>query len=225
MVHSISQTLVHLVMQHPSAPDLLRDAGLDFWARGRRSVAEACEEAGVDPQRLLQEIHDQDRRTDPLPRWDLRPLRELVDYLETVEHPRLLRALGEVRRRARSMVSTADGAAGGQRLVVLLDELALDLTSHAEKEEEILYPLILEGHAARARESIHAMEVEHDDQMQILAQIRAGLLECQRGDDENEDRWSSLARRLGALEALLTDHIHLENNILFPRGFFEGRSS
>ena len=87
---------------------------------------------------------------------------------------------------------------------------------HLAKEEKVLFPIILDGMGRMAAGPIRVMEQEHDDH-------REGLIETRRlttdftVPPEACTSWQALYLRLDALEADLMEHIHLENNVLFPR--------
>jgi regulator of cell morphogenesis and NO signaling len=94
--------------------------------------------------------------------------------------------------------------------------MAHELEQHMMKEEQILFPLILSGRGAMAGGPISVMEQEHADAAADLARTRTLTADLTPPADAC-NTWRSLYLRLGALESDLKDHIHLENNVLFPR--------
>ena len=90
------------------------------------------------------------------------------------------------------------------------------MLEHLAKEEQVLFPLILGGRGRMAGGPISAMESEHDDHAASLRETRR-LTADLVAPDEACTTWRALYLRLGALEAELMDHIHLENNVLFRR--------
>ena len=80
----------------------------------------------------------------------------------------------------------------------------------------MLFPMILGGRGRMAGGPISAMESEHDDHAESLRETRR-LTADFVAPEEACPSWRALYLRLGAFEAELMDHIHLENNVLFRR--------
>ena len=87
---------------------------------------------------------------------------------------------------------------------------------HLEKEERILFPAILDGAGPALAGPVHCMEAEHTDHGENLAATRA-LTNDLRAPAEACTTWRALYEGLASLERDLMEHIHLENNVLFPR--------
>jgi regulator of cell morphogenesis and NO signaling len=98
----------------------------------------------------------------------------------------------------------------------LLADVQAAVESHLSKEEKILFPLILAGRGQTAHMPVQAMIHEHEDHGQNLIRIRK-LTKDLKLPEYACASWRELYRALGELEVELMDHIHLENNILFPR--------
>jgi regulator of cell morphogenesis and NO signaling len=84
------------------------------------------------------------------------------------------------------------------------------------KEERILFPMIKSGQGAMAGGPISVMEHEHDSAGAALHRLRE-LTDGYEVPGEACNTWRALWHGLAALEESLQQHIHLENNILFPR--------
>jgi regulator of cell morphogenesis and NO signaling len=102
----------------------------------------------------------------------------------------------------------------------------MDVLDHLAKEEQVLFPLIRSGQGRLAAGPAHAMEREHQDHGRNLARMR-DLTNDLTPPQEACTTWRALYLRLESLENELMEHIHLENNVLFPRALCEegGRSS
>ena len=98
----------------------------------------------------------------------------------------------------------------------MLDDVRLAVESHLAKEEQILFPLILAGRGPMAHMPVQVMVHEHRDHGQNLERIRKITADF-KVPEQACASWRELYRALGELEVELMDHIHLENNILFPR--------
>jgi len=107
----------------------------------------------------------------------------------------------------------ADCPAG---LADLLAEMGEAIESHLAKEEKILFPLIVAGRGQTAHMPVQVMVQEHEDHGRNLRRIRE-LTGDLRAPEDACASWRELYRALAQLELELMSHIHLENDILFPR--------
>jgi regulator of cell morphogenesis and NO signaling len=210
------QHLSDIAVSHPGATRVLRGFGLDFCCHGGRPLAEACHEKGIDPARVKAEIEAAPADAD-MAAWAERPLDELIDFIVERYHAGLRRDLPEIDRLAadvdRAHAEHPDRPAG---LPDLLRTLHEDITEHLAKEEQILFPMIKRGDGRNAWGPIHVMETEHEDAGSILARIRSVTGDLKAPGDACPT-WKALYRELDRLEQELMEHIHLENNVLFPR--------
>ena len=210
-------TLAELATTRPGATVVFHAHGLDFCCGGRRSLTEACAERGLDPARLLAAIEAEEAPPADPSRWSGAPDDELIRHLVDFYHPRLRRDLEQVVAMAERVearhAERADRPAG---LASHLRAMAAELDQHMMKEEQILFPMILSGRGALAGGPISVMEREHADAAADLRRTRELTAELTAPQDAC-NTWRSLYLRLGALESELKDHIHLENNVLFPR--------
>ena len=111
----------------------------------------------------------------------------------------------------------------------LYNALDTELTNHLRKEEEVLFPYIVAAEAHRqggpkepsacfgsVGNPIRQMEAEHESAGEVLVQIRKVTSGYSLPDDACSD-FPALYEELERMEEDLHQHIHLENNILFPR--------
>ena len=112
-----------------------------------------------------------------------------------------------------------DACAGAGKDVAIviaeIDRLAEDLTLHREKEQRILFPWLRSGRGATAVAPVLAMELEHDETMCHLRELRR-LCRDYRVPARAGPSVAALWRGLERLEDDLVRHIHTENNLLFP---------
>ena len=106
------------------------------------------------------------------------------------------------------------GVGGGMGSAV--EALARDLLPHLMKEEQILFPWILSGRQPAPRPPILVMEHEHQAAGALLESIKA-LTDDFQPPVGACATWRVLYARLEAFDLSLRAHIHLENNVLFPR--------
>lgn len=211
------RSLAELATQRSGAALVFHRLGLDFCCHGQRSLAEACEQRGLDVARIERELVQAERDAAPEVRWDERPLDALVEHVLTRYHaahraelPRLVDLARKVERVHAARASAPHG------LAAFLEELARSLEEHMQKEELVLFPLILDGRGRMAAMPVQAMEREHEDHGRNLERLRA-LTGGYRAPDEACTTWRALYLGLAELERQLLQHIHLENNVLFPR--------
>jgi len=211
------KTLGDLVTAFPAAAQVLQRYRLDYCCGGKQSLREACAAGNVDVEAVLRDIEAAMAGNVDVARWEDRPLDELVQYILDryhaplrIELPRLLALAGQVER---AHADKPDRPAG---LADLLNDMMIAVESHLAKEEQILFPLIVAGRGPTAHMPVQVMVMEHADHGRNLQRIRTltGDLSIPNSACAS---WRELYRALGELEAELMDHIHLENNILFPR--------
>ena len=173
-----------------------------------------------------------------LPGWTSAPLSALIRHILDTHHAYLRGALPKLSQ----LVQNATPAAGGeqgealQEIAQVFRDLRSELESHMWKEEMVLFPLIegLEAaeatgqaappsHCGSVRNPIRVMESEHGNAKHALAELRrlTGGFTAPAGASTDI---RNLLTGLAELETDLHSHIHLEDDILFPRaGELEGR--
>ena len=214
---SDASTLADLAVTHPAASRVFHRHGLDFCCHGRRPLAEACAERGLAASGVLDEIEGEEAMAPDQPRWDERPIADLVHHIVGFYHQRLRVELPELVSMAAKVEDRhAAKASCPTGLLAHLEETWQAVVEHLAKEEQILFPMILAGRGRMAAGPVHVMEAEHDDHAESLRKIRE-LTNDLVAPEEACATWRALYLRLAAFEAELMDHIHLENNVLFRR--------
>ncbi|MBN2528947.1 MAG: iron-sulfur cluster repair protein YtfE [Deltaproteobacteria bacterium] len=212
-----NQSLGKLVTEIPGAARIFHEHGLDFCCGGKQTLAEACESKRVNIEQVQTALSAINDTEEAHIRWDRRPLEELVQHILERYHAALRTELPWLVQLAEKVEDVhRDAPARPTGLVKLLREIQLAVESHLGKEEQILFPLILAGHGDRAHMPIQVMLQEHEDHGQNLQRIRT-LTSDLTPPSYACSSWKELYRALGKLEVDLMAHIHLENNVLFPR--------
>lgn len=213
---SPGQTLAELATIHPAASRVFHRHRLDFCCHGRRPLADAAAERGLDPAALLAEIEAAEPGASD-ERWDEKALPELIQFLVDHYHARLRSELPElVQMAVRVEEVHGEKASCPRGLGVHLREVHGNVLDHLAKEEGVLFPMILSGSGALATAPVSVLEAEHDEHGAALQRTRE-LTDDLRAPDEACTTWRALYLRLEQLEAELMEHIHLENNVLFRR--------
>ncbi len=226
-----NQTLGELVARQPAAAPVLEHYQMDYCCGGSTKIEAACSSAGITVEQLSREIAaaapvNGTTATD----WTQAALPDLIAHIVAAYHQRLRAWLPELEALA-SKVVRAHGSqhAELESLRLQLESLATELRSHMEKEEYILFPYIEQlaqltpGQAGHARPSFgslrHPLSVmlrEHADAGEALAAMRRLSGDYVMPGDACPS-WRRFYSSLAELEAELHAHIHLENQILFPR--------
>lgn len=214
---SPNTTLAQIAIDNPAAPGVFLRHGLDFCCHGQRPLAEACTEKGIDPRTVIAEIE----RNTPAPpekgSWAVRPLPEIVEFILERYHAAHRRDVPDLILLAAKVEQVhAEKASCPRGLTRHLQDIQEAMESHMAKEERILFPLISAGRGAMAVMPIKVMMAEHEDHGQSLRRTRE-LTADLVPPPEACTTWRALYAGLAKLEAELMEHIHLENNILFPR--------
>ena len=238
MTTTATFTLADLAAASPAAIRVLEQHGLDYCCGGKQALEAACLTKGIAPDQILREI---DAATAAVPAdrdWQTAPLDELVSHIVETHHAYLKVELPALSARIAKVVAVHGGRDPQRlpRLATVFADLRNEMETHLVKEEAILFPFIAQYGVAQSRNQpappvpfgsiahpIAVMEHEHDGAGDALAEIR------ELTDGYNPPAYAcstvrALYEGLKALEKDLHIHIHLENNILFPRAIaFEKR--
>ncbi len=212
-----NQTLGLIATTTPAATPVFLKHRLDFCCGGGRKLEDACRDAGLDPQVVLDEIARAGTPTPPQ-RWDLATLPQLIEFILHHYHeplraevPGLIHAAKKVERVHAQKANCPHG------LAEFLEQVHGELESHMGKEEQVLFPAILSGaRGDQLHMPIRVMMHEHDDHGANLQRLRQLTTDFQP-PPEACATWRGLYAALANLESELMQHIHLENNVLFPR--------
>ena len=212
-----SLTLADLAITRPGATRVFLKHGLDFCCRGRRPLDEVCTEKGLDPNAILDEITDEEATGGDLSELATRPIEELVDFIESHYHKRLRAELPELISMADKVEQVhANKPTCPHGLAAHLRTIHSAVLDHLAKEEQVLFPMIRSGYRDRAGAPIRVMEQEHEDHGRNLEYLRAQAYQF-TAPPEACATWKALYLRLNRMSDELMEHIHLENNVLFPR--------
>ena len=221
-----------IATRHPGTIRVFQRHGIDFCCGGKRPLAEACSEHGLQYETLRRELAAEMAGPSPDERnWDEAPLAELADHIVARYHDRLREELPRLAAMA-DRVLTVHGEKYPDVLPALartFHGLRSELESHTMKEEQILFPWVreMEGIARTGANPaglpgpsvdgpIAVMEAEHDDAAHALAELRR-LTDGFQPPTGACTTFRGLYHGLAELEADTHQHIHLENNVLFPR--------
>lgn len=220
--------VARIAARWPATIRVFQRHGIDFCCKGGRPVGEVCEEKGLELSRLLAELADAERGEEPDETdWTRAPLADLVEHILRRYHDRLAEDLPRLSAMAAAVVA-AHGASHPEvrEVAATLAALRADLEAHTWKEERVLFPAIVERERVTGGAGtspglplagpIQAMEAEHEEAGRAFARLRSLSTDYQPPSGACPT-FRGLYQGLSVLESDTHRHIHLENNILFPR--------
>lgn len=224
---SPASTLGAIVAAHPLLSRVFERLGLDYCCGGKRTLAQACAAKGIDAATVAVMLEAAAALPAAIPAVDAAgmSLVALADHIEATHHAYL-------RDELPALVEKADRVAQkhGERdprlaeVAATMRALAYEMFSHMLKEEQILFPLVralerdgeVGGHCGTIANPIRQMESEHDGAGAAVARMRY-LTDAFTADADACNTHRVLLAGLARLELDLHEHVHKENNILFPR--------
>ncbi|MGA8223007.1 MAG: iron-sulfur cluster repair di-iron protein [Candidatus Acidiferrales bacterium] len=231
MKFSTETKVKDIALSNPSARQILEDAGVDYCCGGGKSLHDACTHAAAGAEEILRRLHENSRQVSPEEaNWVAAPLSELTRHIRTKHHHYVREAIARLRPLLEK-VKTKHGENHPEvaQIERLFAEVGREMTMHMQKEEQILFPYIdaVEKSAntntpleppffGTVQNPIHAMMKEHDSAGDLVKQIRKASGDYTPPSDACTS-YRALYQDLREFEADLHQHVHLENNILFPR--------
>jgi len=222
------RTVGEMVVENPSRARVFERFGIDYCCGGKIPLAEACTKQGADLAAVMQALSESETDTSSGDEkdWAQESMTSLVDHIVATHHaylreefPRLTQMTEKVARvhgeRHAELPEVRDVFAA------MRDEL----DQHMQKEEQVLFPMIKQLEAGNADAASHCggienpirmMEHEHDSAGTALGRLRT-LTDGYAPPADACNTYRVMLDSLAKLEADLHQHIHKENNILFPK--------
>ncbi len=214
------QAIGQIAVELPGATAVFRRLKLDFCCGGQVPLEQAAADKGLDLQAVVDELSAL-QRPNELP--DAGTPTELIDHIVARYHEVHRAQLPELVRMARRVEAVhRDNPNTPHGLADALEEMQQELLTHMQKEEAILFPMLRSGGNAFVTQPIGMMRSEHVDHGEALEQI-ARLTNDITPPMGACNTWRALYAGLAQLSDDLVNHIHLENNVLFPQ--FEAGAS
>jgi regulator of cell morphogenesis and NO signaling len=206
-----------IAAHHPLATRVLARHGIDFCCGGGVPLRQACEARGLSADTVVAEMRAElagaPVETD---RWLDAPLSALVDHIVAAFHRPLRDELPRLETMARKVAKVhADRDPEGRLPAIVATFVGLrgELEDHMAREENALFPALL---AATGDCPVEPFVDDHSAAGDALARLRE-LTDQYVPPADACNTWRALWAGLAALEATMHEHVHLENNILFPR--------
>lgn len=211
--------------------EIFEKHGIDFCCGGQMPLAAACQAAGIELAALTSELealqHAPVDRSQNYSSWSLA---FLADYIVNTHHAYLKDNDEQIAAYARKVASVhGERHPEVVRITTLFEQIATDLVAHLKAEEEVFFPALKRAEAARTaggepiakdRETIRAtlitLQREHEEVGDAIHDIRR-LANDFRLPADACNTFMLTYRKLEEFEQDLHKHVHLENNILFPK--------
>lgn len=211
---SLDRTVTSIAAELPGAADLFRRSAINFCCAGDIPLRAAAERAGLLPEDLLATLEALERSAGRDAPEETEPLIEhlLSRYHET--HRQELAFLIPLAEKVERVHGDHPAAPSG--LAAALTALRDELEGHMMNEEQVVFPMMRRGGAARINQPVTQMRREHDDAVRLLHDIEhaAHGMALPSGACGS---WTALYTGLRKLTDDLVMHMHLENTVLFPR--------
>lgn len=226
-----TKTVREIALEQPSSVRVFEEFGIDYCCGGRKPLEEACAANHVEVNKVIAALE----RAAEAPgttstNWSTTPLEALCDHIETTHHAYVLRELPRLEVLADKVVSRH-----GERdpelaqIAGILGQLDDELRMHLAKEEKVLFPYIrgversLDGSSLKplgcfgsVANPIAMMTQEHDAAGALMGELRRLTHQFTPPIDACPT-FQAFYSSLRDFEQDLHQHIHLENNILFPK--------
>lgn len=227
-IHS-PETLGQIVAKDARKASIFKKYGIDFCCGGNMTISEACEELGLDEIEIRQEllaIESTTVMTDRNMVFDEWSPTFLADYIINQHHNYVKSTLPDLQHYAEK-VARVHGAQNSELFEIndLVQEVCVEMSEHMEKEERILFPFIKALFSTNEHREEMFSEIQMPIKLMEEDHLKVGnALKAIRRISNNYSlpphacgSYSFLFKMLDEFENDLHMHIHLENNILFPK--------
>jgi len=209
------QPLSELAINIPMSTALFRRNRLDFCCGGKETLRNACAKLNLNVEEFEQKLEQLITQKDTV--FESMPLSEMTNYIIKRYHEDLRHRFPELMALAEKVERVhADKADCPKGLNALLTLMFNEIQTHMMKEENVLFPMIRSGTGSKAIMPITVMNAEHESHGRQLDELHR-ITSDFKAPEGSCGTWRALYSGLEKLEEELMDHIHLENNILFPR--------
>jgi len=233
MSATTEKTVRELALENATATRVFEKLGIDYCCGGNKSLEEACRTANLNIDQVLDslEMAEQSAHAAQKDRpWQVEPLADLIAHIKNTHHNYTREEIARLGPLF-DKVCSVHGNNHPELLQIrgLFQGLTQELTTHLMKEEMVLFPYIVRMEEAAIEKEplvpapfgtvqnpVSMMSHEHDSAGNALRAMR----EASNGYSAPADScvsYQTLYKTLAAFETDLHQHIHLENNILFPR--------
>ena len=228
-----AKTVREVAVENPAATRVFERFGIDYCCGGNQGLEQACLRAGVSFEEVVDSLEMEEqtaRAAQQVHDWQSEPLSELIAHIKNIHH----KYTREETIRLAALLQKVCSVHGKNHPELFgiretFGWLSQELMTHMMKEEMVLFPYIermeesiiqnepvLPGPFGSVQNPVAMMEHDHDSAGAALRSIRKAANDFAPPEDACVS-YQTLYKALAAFEVDLHQHIHLENNILFPR--------
>lgn len=237
MKNNDSKTVAEFVTENIKTADVFKKHGIDFCCGGGVTIKEACKKNAVDFDTLITELNLVESTNSFLNDYNKWELDFLIDFIQNTHHKYVDENLTLLKQYV-DKVAQAHGDNHPEIFEIqeLIHVVSDELTTHMKKEELLLFPFIKKLVRAKREHTkiekpyfdsvnnpIQMMEEDHDHAGDIFKRI-SKLTNAYQTPEDACNTFKALYAKLKEFEDDLYQHVHLENNILFPKArYIESR--
>ena len=222
-----SERLGDIVVKFPKAAEIFKEKKIDFCCGGNRPLIEAVNEKGLNEVEIMDSINKayEEYTADAEAKdWTTAPFDELVDHILNKHHAYMWEYLPKIGKYSMTILKVhGEHHPELSRVHKLFSTIKMELEEHLTKEETLQYPAIKRYVKTKSNEDLEKavkiiddLEKEHTAAGDILKELRVVTNDYAIPDDVC-GTFEKTYEMLQEMESDLFQHIHLENNILFPR--------
>ncbi len=224
-----SKTVGELVRENPGRAKVFESFKIGFCCDGKVSLSEACAKKGIDPSVVIEALVAAEECPSEVDA-DALTLTTLANHIEETHHAYLREELPRLDFMTRKVAAVhGEHAPELHQIREVFVGFQEELIRHMEKEETVLFPMIreiensdtaLSFHCGSISNPIAQMEKEHDNAGSALEKFRS-LTNDYVPPVDACNTYRALFHGLEGLEKDMQQHIHKENNVLFPKAIIK----
>jgi regulator of cell morphogenesis and NO signaling len=227
-----TQSIREIVAAEPSAAAVLERFEIDLCSKADAQLERACADLQLSVDQVLEKLAEAESRANGAVAPDIEnySLTRLIQHIVRTHHQTVRQELPRFAELSQRIAGKhGEKAPQFKAMATLIEQLRAEMFAHLEKEEQVLFPYIVRleeaahdyssppaGCFRSVAQPIAMMTQEHDFAERIVARLR------QLTNGFKPPKWAcprntAFHASLAAFEADLSQHVHLENDLLFPR--------
>lgn len=227
-----NKTIGKIVRDDYRTAEVFKKFNIDFCGGGKKTIEEVCSTNNISLEELTKALSEIEKKIDSDKGYNFKDWEPdfLANYIVNVHHKYVAENIPLLLEFTQKIVRVhGERHPELQKIANLFGDVATELQQHMMKEERILFPYMARLQTAfknkssigpspfgTVRNPIAMMEMEHDNAGSLLKQMREISGNYKLPEDAGET-YSVTYQKLDEFENDLHQHIHLENNILFPK--------
>lgn len=219
-----TQTIGSIVTQNLQASEIFNEYGIDYACHGERTLEQVCFEENLPIVNILEELWSLDAVNSSMPNFDLMAIDTLTRYITNKHHRYAERKITSIRRRIERLERLY--VSHHQELVLIrktFEDMSVHVLLHMKNEEFFIFPyirkMVKRGETQTTTtigKALAMMENDHEQQAENLKQL-TNLTNHYTVPKKSDYAFRVTYNAMKELEQDLRVHMHLENNILFPK--------